>query len=48
MALLLTFKSVQLMGWKFKDGTLAYDDPFGYVAQIKDTRIQKVLLNLDG
>lgn len=29
-------KSVSTYGFrKFKDGTLAYDDPFGYVAQIK-------------
>lgn len=29
-------KSVSSFGFKkFKDGTLAYDDPFGYVAQIK-------------
>ena len=29
-------KSVSSYGFKkFKDGTLAYDDPFGYVAQIK-------------
>ena len=29
-------KSVSTFGFKkFKDGSLAYDDPFGYVAQIK-------------